>query len=274
MFRYLSRRRIAACVSTAAALTAACLVPDSAAAERLLDRALLLGTDRSTAIPGQYIVVLHDRASAAARPGVRSLAVTRGAHVLRDHSAAIQGFAATLPDQAVEALRNNWVTSHHTTGPAVATMSLGGGASSAVDTAVTNSINDGVTYAVAAGNADIDACTRSPARVPAALTVGATMSSDSRSSTRPGRPTGAPAWTCSRPAPASPPPRKPATPAPQPSAAPRRTSPHVAGVAALYLQGNSGASPATVGNVIRGTATAGVVTNAGTGSPNRLLASR
>ena len=48
-------------------------------------------------------------------------------------------------------------------------------------------------------------------------------------------------------------------------------SPHVAGVAALYLQGNPSASPATVTNAITSTATTGKVTNAGSGSPNRLL---
>ena len=60
----------------------------------------------------------------------------------------------------------DWVTSDHLPGqPAVANMSLGGGASTALDTAVNNSINDGVTYAIAAGNSNTDACTQSPARV-------------------------------------------------------------------------------------------------------------
>ncbi len=48
-------------------------------------------------------------------------------------------------------------------------------------------------------------------------------------------------------------------------------SPHVAGVAALYLQGNTGASPSAVATAITGNATTGKVTSAGTGSPNRLL---
>jgi len=48
-------------------------------------------------------------------------------------------------------------------------------------------------------------------------------------------------------------------------------SPHVAGVAALYLQSNPGASNATVRNAIVNGSTANVVSNAGTGSPNRLL---
>jgi hypothetical protein len=48
-------------------------------------------------------------------------------------------------------------------------------------------------------------------------------------------------------------------------------SPHVAGVAALYLQGNPSASAATVANAIISSSTPGKVTGGGTGSPNRLL---
>src|SRR5215204_1948190 len=44
----------------------------------------------------------------------------------------------------------DWVTANRIS-PAVANMSLGGGASTALDTSVQNSINAGVTYAVAAG---------------------------------------------------------------------------------------------------------------------------
>jgi subtilisin family serine protease len=79
-----------------------------------------------------------------------------------------------------------WVTTNHTTDKAVANMSLGGPASSAVDLAVSNSILDGVTYVVAAGNGNQggvgqDACKYSPARVAAALTIGATDITDTKS---------------------------------------------------------------------------------------------
>jgi subtilisin family serine protease len=47
--------------------------------------------------------------------------------------------------------------------------------------------------------------------------------------------------------------------------------PHVAGVAALYLSTNTGASPSSVRNALVSAATAGKVTNAGSGSPNALL---
>jgi hypothetical protein len=73
----------------------------------------------------------------------------------------------------------DWVTSNHLS-PAVANMSLGGGASAALDTAVQNSIASGVTYAIAAGNSNVDACTQSPARVGPALTVAASDINDVR----------------------------------------------------------------------------------------------
>ncbi|HEX5833184.1 MAG TPA: S8 family peptidase, partial [Pyrinomonadaceae bacterium] len=66
--------------------------------------------------------------------------------------------------------------------PAVANMSLGGGASSALDTAVNNLSNSGVAIAVAAGNSNTNACNSSPARAANAITVGSTTSTDARSS--------------------------------------------------------------------------------------------
>ena len=75
----------------------------------------------------------------------------------------------------------DWVTANHGS-PAVANMSLGGGASTSLDNAVSNSIGSGVSYAIAAGNSNANACNSSPARVPAANTVGATTSTDARSS--------------------------------------------------------------------------------------------
>ena len=48
-------------------------------------------------------------------------------------------------------------------------------------------------------------------------------------------------------------------------------APHVAGVAALFLETNPTASPATVTAAIINGASLNKVTSAGTGSPNRLL---
>lgn len=75
----------------------------------------------------------------------------------------------------------DWVASN-ATGKSVANMSLGGGASDTVDTAVRNLIAKGVTVVVAAGNSNTDACLSSPARVTDAITVGASDSNDVKAS--------------------------------------------------------------------------------------------
>jgi aqualysin 1 len=162
----------------------------------------------------------------------------------------------------------DWVTGNHAAGqPAVANMSLGGSASTSLDNAVNNSINDGVSYAIAAGNSNANACNYSPARVAAAITVGATTSSDARSSFSnygtcldifaPGSSITS-TWHTS-------------DTATNTISGTSMASPHTAGVAALYLQGDTSASPSTVRNAIVNSATSGVLTSIGSGSPNRLL---
>ncbi|GAA3507329.1 hypothetical protein GCM10019017_04590 [Streptomyces showdoensis] len=119
-----------------------------------------------------------------------------GTHVATTIAGKTYGVAKAARIVAVRVLDNNgsgttagviagidWVTANHAAGaPAVANLSLGGGASTALDNAVKTSIADGVTYAVAAGNSGTNASSTSPARVAAALTVGATDSSDAKPS--------------------------------------------------------------------------------------------
>ena len=160
----------------------------------------------------------------------------------------------------------DYVTAYHAS-PAVANMSISGSYSSAVNTAVQNSINSGVTYVVAAGNSAADACGYSPASVADALTVGATTNLDvpaSFSNTgscvdlfAPGNAIYS-AWITD-------------DYAMYTLNGTSMASPHVAGAAALYLQSNPGATPATVAAAIVGNATTGVLTSLVSGSPNRLL---
>ncbi|KAG8728650.1 subtilisin-like serine protease [Ceratobasidium sp. 428] len=76
----------------------------------------------------------------------------------------------------------NWVVSNKGSSPAVATMSLGGSANSALDSAISSAINNGVHFTIAAGNSNVDAANTSPARVAAANTVGAVDSSNRKAS--------------------------------------------------------------------------------------------
>jgi subtilisin family serine protease len=155
----------------------------------------------------------------------------------------------------------DWVTGNHAAGqPAVANMSLGGGASSALDTAVNGSINDGVSYAVAAGNGNVvgqpqNACNYSPARVAAAMTIGATNSSDVKASWSnygncvdwfaPGVSITS-AWYTSN-------------TATNTISGTSMATPHVAGVAAQYLQSTPGATPASVRTALYNLTTKGIV---------------
>jgi len=164
----------------------------------------------------------------------------------------------------------DWVTTNHAS-PAVANMSLGGGASTALDNAVRSSIASGVSYAIAAGNGNIagiaqDACKYSPARVAEAMTIGATDSKDKKASWSnygncvdwfaPGVSITS-AWFTS-------------SSATNTISGTSMATPHTTGVAALYLQANPGATPQQVRDALFANTTKGVVTTSKTAN-NHLL---
>ncbi|WP_443111210.1 S8 family peptidase [Amycolatopsis sp. CB00013] len=151
--------------------------------------------------------------------------------------------------------------------PAVANASLGGGASTALDTAVRNSIKSGVTWTIAAGNSNVNAANTSPARVTEALTVAAADRTDRRASFSnygsvvdlfaPGVSITS-AW-------------KDNDTATYTGNGTSFAAPHVAGAAALYLSSHTGATAAQVAQALISASTPGKVTNPGSGSPNRTL---
>jgi subtilisin family serine protease len=165
----------------------------------------------------------------------------------------------------------DWVTAHHAGAPAVANMSLGGGASTSLDNAVRNSIASGVSYAIAAGNGNFvgiaqDACNYSPARVAEAMTIGATTKTDAKTSWSnygscvdwfaPGNGIKS-AWATS-------------DIATNTISGTSMATPHTTGVAALFLQANPSATPQQVRDGLFAAATKGVVTSSKTAN-NHLL---
>ncbi|MFV2011631.1 MULTISPECIES: S8 family peptidase [unclassified Micromonospora] len=160
----------------------------------------------------------------------------------------------------------DWVTANAIK-PAVANMSIGGGASTTLDAAVVNSIRSGVTYAVAAGGSNTSACNTSPARVPEALTVAGTTITDARMSSAsygscldlfaPGASITS-VWHTDN-------------SAIRVLSGSSMATAHVTGCAALVAARNPSWSAAQVGDYLIRNATTGVVTGPGAGSPNRLV---
>jgi subtilisin family serine protease len=124
-----------------------------------------------------------------------------------------------------------------------------------------------VTYALAAGNENSDACGSSPARTPEAITVGASTIRDARSSFSnvgncvdlfaPGEEITAP-WIGGN-------------DATETISGTSMASPHVAGAAALFLASHAGSTPAQVQDGLVECASSDKLTDPGTGSPNKLL---
>lgn len=150
--------------------------------------------------------------------------------------------------------------------PAVVNMSLGGGASTSLDSAVENLFNNGYVMVVAAGNSNTDACSSSPARVSKAITVAATDNTDTRASYSnygscvdifaPGSQINS-SWIGNN-------------TATKILNGTSMATPHVAGVVAEMLQSTPNATPQTISTNLLNQASSNVVKNP-SGSPNRLL---
>jgi len=160
----------------------------------------------------------------------------------------------------------DWVRGHRSN-PAVANLSLGGGFSSSLNTAINNLANSGVFVAVAAGNSNANACNYSPSSASAAYTTAASTSSDAKASYSnygscvdgyaPGSSIKS-AWIGSTSATAT-------------ISGTSMASPHIAGVAALYKATFGNASSSTIVSWINTNSTSGKITGNPTGTANRLL---
>jgi len=206
-----------------------------------------------------------------------------GTHVAGTVGGSTYGIAKGVTLLAVRVLDNagsgttggvvaglDWAVGNHEAGKlAVGNMSLGGGASTALDDAVRRVITDGIVMCVAAGNSTANAANYSPARVIEAITVGATTSADGIASysnygstvdiLAPGSSITS-SWYTS-------------TTAINTISGTSMATPHVAGVAALYLEVNGASTTAQVQTALKNFASPNVISGSLNGSPNLLLQS-
>lgn len=164
----------------------------------------------------------------------------------------------------------DWVTANRVA-PAVVNMSLGGNANDLLDWVIENSISTkGLTYVVAAGNSNEDACGISPARAPNVITVGASNNQDRKAAFSnwgscldifaPGDSVVSASYLNDG--------------AQASMSGTSMAAPHVTGAVAIFLQANPAANAASVSSGLRSRATAGAFTGLDAASPNLLMYSQ
>jgi len=151
--------------------------------------------------------------------------------------------------------------------PAVANMSVGGGFSSALNTAVNNLAGSGVFISVGAGGENANACNTSPASATSAMTVAASTSTDAKASYSsygscvdiyaPGSSIISTWYTSST--------------ATNTLSGTSMAAPHAAGAAARYKATFGDAASVTIDAWLKNRATLDKITGNPTGTPNRLL---
>ncbi|MET9319042.1 S8 family peptidase [Streptomyces sp. NPDC003038] len=164
----------------------------------------------------------------------------------------------------------DWMVKDATAAPAtraVANMSMSGRRSYALDAAVARAVAAGITFTVAAGNDDRDACAGSPSRVPEAVTVGATDAADHRA----GFSNHGPCVDLSAPGVGVVSAWKGSTTAAARASGTSMAAPHAAGVAALILAGGTARTPAQVSQALVRSAVPDRITALPAGTRNLLL---
>ncbi|MEO5817779.1 MAG: S8 family serine peptidase [Gemmatimonadaceae bacterium] len=159
----------------------------------------------------------------------------------------------------------DWVTAHRVL-PAVANLSLQNVYSAALNQSIANAVAAGVTFVVAAGNSSADACTGSPSSASSAIVVGATDVTDTFASFS----NHGPCVTMLAPGVNVTGPTIGSTTATKSWNGTSFASPHVAGLAALYLETHRTATPAQVRSWLVSNATPSVISSVPSGTPNLL----